>query len=290
MAAYPKKLPANKLPLNDSSSPHRMTIAARCPSAAPKELQTIFKDILATADQVRAEDSEAEDNNKERFSTLTEWVGRSDGNLAEAGNIMMLHLPPTYEKPRTRSHVEPTTPTRRPRNTKSTQARSQEQTDDVEMEGSKNTTEKERKIGDTYNPDDLVDHRGSYFDHHESKLVQRAIHDVDGSLISPGELYNVLTEGTLFAALVSFVTYVFREDLYATKTYHIYIERLQVIDRGSGNPWYHPIPSLMPPSSLSSSSDPTSSKRGRDEPEDYDYAAVEDAFKDFSPSKKSKKL
>lgn len=42
-----------------------MIIAARCPTGAPKELEDIFRDTLATADQVRAEDAEEEQENNE---------------------------------------------------------------------------------------------------------------------------------------------------------------------------------------------------------------------------------
>ncbi|KAJ6605639.1 hypothetical protein B0H10DRAFT_2311697 [Mycena sp. CBHHK59/15] len=70
----------------------------------------------------------------------------------------------------------------------------------------------ERKIGDTYDPDLLPDHRGSYFDHRVSKLVQRDHRDEDEKLIVPHELYSQLTEGTLFCARIRFETFIFKGD------------------------------------------------------------------------------
>ncbi|KAJ7254601.1 hypothetical protein C8J57DRAFT_1722133 [Mycena rebaudengoi] len=92
----------------------------------------------------------------------------------------------------------------------------------------------ERQVGDTYDPNLLPDHRGSYFNHEEATLVQRDIRDHDDTLIAPHEIYSRLTEGTLFTALISFQTYV----------YHIAVERLKVIDKGYGSPWYHPAPTI----------------------------------------------
>ncbi|KAJ6620931.1 hypothetical protein B0H10DRAFT_2188317 [Mycena sp. CBHHK59/15] len=125
----------------------------------------------------------------------------------------------------------------------------------------------ERKIGDTYDPDLLPDHRGSYFDHRVSKLVQRDHRDEDEKLIAPHELYSQLTEGDR-----------------ASKVYHIYVERLQVLDKGSGNVWSPPVPSL-----LAASAPSTPRKRTREEPEAD--GAVDDAFDSFkgiSPKKKTR--
>lgn len=67
----------------------------------------------------------------------------------------------------------------------------------------------ERKVGDTYEPDCLPDHRGPYFAHQEAKLVQRDYRDSDGNLIAPHELYGMLTEGTLFSAQITMPSYIF---------------------------------------------------------------------------------
>jgi hypothetical protein len=69
----------------------------------------------------------------------------------------------------------------------------------------------ERKVGDTYSPDCLPDHRGPYFAHQDSKLVQRDYKDLDGDLIAPHELYENLTEGTLFSAQNTMHIYIPRE-------------------------------------------------------------------------------
>lgn len=66
----------------------------------------------------------------------------------------------------------------------------------------------ERKVGDAYDPDCLPDHRGPYFAHQESKLIQRDYKDVDGDLIAPQEVYGKLTEGTLFSAQITLHTYI----------------------------------------------------------------------------------
>jgi hypothetical protein len=54
----------------------------------------------------------------------------------------------------------------------------------------------------------LPDHKGSYFSHEKSRLVQRQIKDENGNLIAPHELYGNLTEGTPFSAQVSMSTYI----------------------------------------------------------------------------------
>ncbi|KAJ6540817.1 hypothetical protein DFH09DRAFT_1368480, partial [Mycena vulgaris] len=141
----------------------------------------------------------------------------------------------------------------------------------------------ERKIGDTYDPDLLPDHRGSYFDHRVSKLVQRDHRDEDEKLRAPHELYSQLTEGTLFCARICSKTFIFKGDR-ASKVYHIYVERLQVLDKGLGNAWSPPVPSLLAESAPS-----TPRKRTREEPEAD--GAVDDAFDSFkgiSPKKKGR--
>jgi hypothetical protein len=90
-----------------------MVIAARCPTAAPKDIITNWNDSLATPDTIRALDAENEVKHKEvnvfidatrpianssqHWHKITEWVVNPDSNSNEAGNIMLLQLPPTYE-------------------------------------------------------------------------------------------------------------------------------------------------------------------------------------------------
>jgi hypothetical protein len=62
------------------------------------------------------------------------------------------------------------------------------------------------------------------------------------------------------------------------------VERLQVLDKGSGNVWSPPVPSL-----LAASAPSTPRKRTREEPEAD--GAVDDAFDSFkgiSPKKKTR--
>ncbi|KAJ6453628.1 hypothetical protein DFH09DRAFT_42866 [Mycena vulgaris] len=280
LAAYPKKLPANKLPLNDSSTPHRMVIAARCPTGAPRDLTAAFGDFLAVADKVRGDDYTEEEATGEKFSNIVEWVVRSDGHPTEPGDIMLLRLPPTYEKPRNKNEAVEATPTKtRTRNKKST-----DPSQDIEMSAANawRSAVKERQIGDTYDPDSLPDHRGPYFAHQTSQLVQRDHRDEEDKLIAPYELYKTLTEGTLFSARISFETFVFKDEKFSSKIYHIYVERLKILDKGYGRAWNPPIPSLPSPSAPS-----TPMKRGR-EPEPEADKAVDDAFDNFkaiSPKK-----
>ena len=57
----------------------------------------------------------------------------------------------------------------------------------------------------------LPDHKGPYFSHQNSRLVQRQIKDEDGQLIAPHELYGKLVEGTLFSAQITLSTYINKE-------------------------------------------------------------------------------
>ncbi|KAJ7231605.1 hypothetical protein C8J57DRAFT_1250967 [Mycena rebaudengoi] len=128
----------------------------------------------------------------------------------------------------------------------------------------------ERKVGDTYELDSLPDHRGPYFAHQESKLVQRDYRDVNGELITPGELYEKLTEGTLFFAQPQ------------NKIYHIYVEKLRIINKGYGGTWDPLIP-VMP-----SSGPATPKKQGHAE-HDADADTAFDAFNSVLPPQKTRK-
>ncbi|KAJ7692714.1 hypothetical protein B0H17DRAFT_1179231 [Mycena rosella] len=265
--AYPKEMSANKLPFGDSSTAHHMIIAARCTTGAPKELADMFGDLLAVADKVHEDDISKEQANCETFSNIVEWVVRPDGNLTEPGNIMLLQLPPVYEKPckaDDQGRKAETTPT---------QSRAQKKEAHQERQRKRPTQRKQTiRIGDTYDPDLLPDHRGPYFTHQVSKLVQHDHIDADEKFIAPHELYSQLTEGTLFCAYISFETFIFKEGKYPSK----------VLDKGYGRAWFPPITSLLSPSGPSM---PT--KRHR-EPES-DHNDVDDAFNNFSPKKNKTK-
>ncbi|KAF7340334.1 hypothetical protein MVEN_01952600 [Mycena venus] len=68
LGAYPKNLPAHKLPLNDNSNAHRMVIAARCPTGAPLDLQSAWKGGMGAIEEVLFEDKDAADAAREKPS------------------------------------------------------------------------------------------------------------------------------------------------------------------------------------------------------------------------------
>ncbi|KAJ7083137.1 hypothetical protein B0H15DRAFT_952155 [Mycena belliarum] len=279
LAAYPKKMPPSKLPLTDDSTAQRMVIAARCPSGAPKKLAEAFQDFMAVLDTIRADDQDEETKKRENFQ-VTEWANRSDGDLLKPYDIMILRLLqlPTYERVPTKGSQETSSGVaRRPRNKKSSTQ------EDVSMEPSVGVspTVDDRKIGDTYHPNMLPDHRGPYFDHRDSKLVQRDYIDRDHHLIAPHELYEKLTEGTLFSAQISLHTFSFGGRV-PNKIYHIYVEKLQIHDLGYGEIWKPSIPSIP------SSSTPASPQKRFKMEKDEEVNKASDAFSSMSPSKKVK--
>ncbi|KAJ7892949.1 hypothetical protein B0H13DRAFT_857044 [Mycena leptocephala] len=282
MAAYPKKTPpAFNLPYNDvTSKSHKMVLALRCPTGAPEQLRTMYRDGVAVCDSVRAHDEEREAQKGENFD-ITDWISCDEGDENTADKMILLaRLDQTYEVP----HAN-TTPARTPRRriTKVGSAPNTATTSndaaDVDMEA---TQVAERKVGDHYPPDLLPDHQGPYFAHEKAKLVQRDYRDVDSTLIAPQELYSKLTEGTLVLLTVSFATYVMtnqpgRKD---KKVYHVLVDRLKILDHGDGDAWDPPVPAL--PERLYS---PATPKRRRDD-------AADAAFDSFgsksspSPAKK----
>ncbi|KAJ7674295.1 hypothetical protein B0H17DRAFT_1208103 [Mycena rosella] len=202
LASYPKKTP--NLPFGDDHSPHRMVIAARCPTGAMQKMESMYKDFLVVLDGTRNQDQNVEDTNGDKFK-VTEWTGREDGDKDKPANLMILRLKPTYEKSLTIFLAVLA-----------------------------------RKVGDTYSPDMLPDHKGSYFAHDKAKLVQRPYKDEDGFLIAPHELYSKLTEGTLFSAQISLSTYIIKDRnprFMDSKIYHINVDKLTVL-----NPGYTAIP------------------------------------------------
>ncbi|KAJ7828637.1 hypothetical protein B0H13DRAFT_2373072 [Mycena leptocephala] len=176
-----------------------MVIAARCPTGAPPQLVQAFGSFKHVLEGVRVKDVDTEAEGGEAFDVI-EWVSRSDGAIDKPYDIMHFRL----------ALKVPTA------------------SDDVEMDAA--ITEKsapgpkERKVGDTYSPDCLPDHRGPYFAHQDSKLVQRDYKDLDGDLIAPHELYENLTEGTLFSAQNTMHIYIFQGSpgRLRSKIYHYY--------------------------------------------------------------------
>ncbi|KAJ7798260.1 hypothetical protein B0H14DRAFT_3492673 [Mycena olivaceomarginata] len=136
-----------------------------------------------------------------------------------------------------------------------------------------------RQVGNTYDPDMFSEHRGDYFDHSlDIKIIQRDHRDVDNSLTPPWELKKILTEGTFFSAQVTLQTYTFSGNGVPNKIYHIYVDKLRVLDRGYGTAWQIPVPSLP----AAGPSTPGKKRKERHE-------AADDAFQAFdavSPKKK----
>ncbi|KAJ7689494.1 hypothetical protein B0H17DRAFT_1180285 [Mycena rosella] len=190
---------ANKLPFGDSSTAHHMIIAARCTTGAPKELADMFGDFLAVADKVHKDSISKEQANGEiaqTFSNIVEWVKpcKADDQGRQAETLQPKVVPETRSPPRA-----------------TTKTADAAKADNVKM------SPPVTRIGDKYDPDLLPDHRGLYFTHQVSKLVQRDHIDADEKFIAPHELYSQLTEGTLFCAYISFETFIFKEGKYPSK-------------------------------------------------------------------------
>ncbi|KAJ6607638.1 hypothetical protein B0H10DRAFT_2227648 [Mycena sp. CBHHK59/15] len=81
MAAYPKKAPpASNLPYNDvTSKSHKMVLALRCPTGAPEQLCTMYRDGVAVCDSVRAHDEEREAQKHENFEIM-DWISCDEGS------------------------------------------------------------------------------------------------------------------------------------------------------------------------------------------------------------------
>ncbi|KAJ7743419.1 hypothetical protein B0H14DRAFT_2987487, partial [Mycena olivaceomarginata] len=245
MAAYPKKSPpAHKLPMNDGNSrAHRMVLALRCPTGAPDELRTLFRNGLAVCDAVRGQDEEREAESNQHFD-VTEWV-MCKGDATDDDIVLLARLHPTYEVLSSdgRKDAAPRTPRKR-----ISKVDSSAKTTAPSNEGSDAPMATpdiaERKIGDRYPPGRLSDHQGPYFAHQSAELVQRDYTDTDSKLIAPHELYQKLTEGTLVLVMLSFATYVITgqtteagRPIPNKKVYHVPVDRLRILDHGDGEPW-----------------------------------------------------
>ena len=67
------------------------------------------------------------------------------------------------------------------------------------------------KLGALYDPRLIPDYGGPCFDHHHAQLKQLNIKDVDGKLVPPWKLYELLKPGTLIIANVTLHCFVFPE-------------------------------------------------------------------------------
>ncbi|KAJ7795457.1 hypothetical protein B0H14DRAFT_3888221 [Mycena olivaceomarginata] len=192
MASYHKKTPPPyKLPYTDANSrSHRMVLALRCPTGAPEGLCSMFQNGAAVYDALRVSDETEEAKNGENFE-LTECVECSGDSVEDI--VVLARLEPTYEIPYTNNSAlsAPRTPRRRITKVGSTTGTS-ESASDVDM-----AQTVERKVGDTYPPSVLSDHRGPCFAHDKAVVTQRDYTDAEGNLIAPAELYSTLVEGTL---------------------------------------------------------------------------------------------
>ncbi|KAJ6597301.1 hypothetical protein B0H10DRAFT_2441748 [Mycena sp. CBHHK59/15] len=253
MAAYPKKSPpAHKLPMNDGNSrSHRMVLALRCPTDAPPELRTMFRNGLATCDGIRAEDEKQEADSGQRFD-VTEWIFCAE-DAPDEDAVLLLRLYPTYEVPYSNSKDSSPSP-RSPRK-RFTKVSSTAELDQL--------------------PDDIVpdkDIPGPEISERRAELTQRDYTDKDGKLIAPEELYATLTEGTLVLVMLSLATYVITDQksdkgtpLKDKKIYHVLVDRLKVLDRGDAEPWAPPVP-VIPEARTYSPMTPQ--RRGRDDAAD----------------------
>ncbi|KAJ7757859.1 hypothetical protein B0H14DRAFT_3511808 [Mycena olivaceomarginata] len=217
--------PPPQLPFGDEHNPHRMVIAARCPTGATLKMEATHKEFLACLDGTRDIDEGVEKEKGQEFH-LFEWTSREDNDKKKPADLILLRLKPTYDKPypnRARS------PARRVRNSRSTSPGGGD--NDVEMAGDDRaaTAIAARKVGDTYSPDMLPDHKGEYFAHEKASLFS-------------------LTEGTLFSVQVSLSMYVMKAPmgtkLKDSKIYHVNVEKLSILDPGYGAAWRPAIPTL----------------------------------------------
>ncbi|KAF7372673.1 ATP-dependent DNA helicase [Mycena venus] len=275
LSAQPKNLPpAHKLPFTDANSKSlRMILALRCPTGAPEELRTQFRNGVAVCDSIRPADEIVEAQHGQSFY-VTESIFLNDGEGDPTDNITMhVRLHPTFEVSYTTTSSTPPTPRRRITKVGEDATSS----DDVVMEG---TMTSERKISDTYPTSKLPEIKGALWALDRAHLIQRDYKDVDGTLIAPHELTTKLTEGTLVLVMVELVTYVITDQKPGKKIYHILADKLRILDHGNGEPWTAP---GLEPSDFTLASP---AKRPRDE-------AADNAFDNFgsrlSPSPSPRK-
>ncbi|KAJ6608340.1 hypothetical protein B0H10DRAFT_1955495 [Mycena sp. CBHHK59/15] len=237
MASYQKKTPpAYKLPYTDANSrSHRMVLTLCCPTGAPAGLCSMFQDGAAVYDALRVSDEQQEVKKGEHFE-LTECV-ECTGNSVE-DIIVLARLEPTYEIPYTNSSTSsaPRTPRRR-----------------ITKVGSTTGISENRKVGDTYPPSVLSDHRGPCFVHDKAIVTQR----------------DTLIEGTLVLVTVYFATYIMKdqkndrgEPQPDRKVYHLIVDKLKVLDRGDGEAWDLAVPTMPERPTYSPGASPK--KRARD--------------------------
>ncbi|KAJ6622357.1 hypothetical protein B0H10DRAFT_2342263 [Mycena sp. CBHHK59/15] len=245
------KLGPKPRPYTDANSrSHRMVLALRCPTGAPAGLCSMFQDGAAVYDAPRVSDEQQEVKKGEHFE------------LTERHHVLA-RLEPTYEIPYTNSSTSSALVLLA-----------------GEYQGGSTTgISEKRKVGDTYPPSVLSDHRGPCFAHDKAVVTQRDYANVDGKLIAPAELYSTLVEGTLVLVTVYFATYIMKdqkndrgEPQPDRKVYHLIVDKLKVLDRGDGEAWDPAVPTMPERPTYSPGASPK--KRARDN-------AIDAAFNNF---------
>ncbi|KAJ6623328.1 hypothetical protein B0H10DRAFT_1944047 [Mycena sp. CBHHK59/15] len=238
-----------------------MVLALRCPTGAPAGLCSMFQDGAAVYDALRVSDEQQEVKKGEHFE-LTECVECTGDSVEDI--IVLARLEPTYEIPYTNSSTSsaPRTPRRR-----------------ITKVGSTTGISEKRKVGDTYPPSVLSDHRGPCFAHDKAVVTQCDYANVDRKLIAPAELYSTLVEGTLVLVTVYFATYIMKdqkndrgEPQPDRKVCHLIVDKLKVLDRGDGEAWDPAVPTMPERPTYSPGASPK--KRARDN-------AIDAAFNNF---------
>ncbi|KAJ7871975.1 hypothetical protein B0H14DRAFT_2570483 [Mycena olivaceomarginata] len=184
----------------------------------------------------------------------------SAADVAKAVLNVVLNVAPSRNARRTSSANSGAERPRNPKSLRAAEVQSPAQSEDIDMSALVPLTTENRKISNLYDPNLFPEHRGDWFRAQQQRQDHTARH----------------SQRTLFCAALSLKTYVWPE----SKTYHMYIERLKILDQGSGDPWSYPIPSAFPS---------TLSKKCTRHLEPVVDADVNDDFKAFqSPSKKSR--
>ncbi|KAJ7445586.1 hypothetical protein FB451DRAFT_1412619 [Mycena latifolia] len=232
-------------------------------------MRTLFRNGVAACDGVRADDEKQEIGNNEHFD-VTEWIVCGE-DAADENIVLLVRLHPTYELPPSDNKKDsphaPRTPRKRISKIDPT-AKSNPQADEMTDVDKVVPEIAERNVGDKYPPSVLSDYRGPFFAHEKAQLTQRDYRDADGKLIAPSELYHKLIEGTLVIDQKTERG----APIPDKKIYHVFVDRLRILDRGDGEVWDPVVPTIPEHQFYSPMNSPQ--KRGRDD-------AADTAFNNF---------
>ncbi|KAJ7790320.1 hypothetical protein B0H14DRAFT_3161467 [Mycena olivaceomarginata] len=224
-----------------NSRSHRMVLALRCPTGAPEGLCSMFQNGAAVYDALRVSDETEEAKNGENFE-LTECVECSGDSVEDI--VVLARLEPTYEHASFTKMVLDSVHKQLcfVRSSYSSQENYQGGLDHGNIREQFADHILERKVGDTYPPSVLSDHRGPCFAHDKAVVTQRDYTDAEGNLIAPAELYSTLVEGTLVLVTVYFATYIMKdqkndrgEPQPDRKVYHLIVDKLKPKKRARDN-------------------------------------------------------